>query len=100
MASQNLHNISAKLKNGEPTHTMKFKLNGNIQNVTIIEINPDGSCLFGTPAHQLYRFKVGSEEHIQATGTLRAEAVSYILSNFEQFEFVLKDRVYETVNNK
>lgn len=98
--SQNMKNLTNTLQNWEKTENMIFMLNGCKHNIKVIEINPDGSCLFSTIAHQMYDFKANSEENKNKAADLRNNVVVYINANFEQFKHDLKGRVYEMNREK
>lgn len=95
MSKQNLFNMKNTLENGEKHEMMSFTLNSDVRSVKIGRIMPNGSCFFGTVAHQIYGCKINSDEHKQKTADLRAEAVNYIKLNFERFQFDLQSRVYD-----
>lgn len=92
---------NSSILNGEKTQQLKFKIDDkrtNIQRsvtINICQIEGDGSCLFGSIAHQLFNSKVSSEEHVQKTKQLRKDVVLHINKNLSRFENVLKGRIYE-----
>lgn len=63
------------------------------------EVNGEGDCLFLSLSHQLFAFKVNSEEHVNDTHQLRATVVEFILSNISDFLHEIKGRIYETESN-
>lgn len=85
----------AVLKNGDQVEKITFTLNKSPKNISVAKIAGDGSCLFGSLAHQLWMNKIGSKEHIKSTKILRENVVKHILENFAFFEYYLQDRVYE-----
>lgn len=54
MSTQNLVNTKTLRNNFENRDIMKFYLNEVALNVEVVKIAQDGSCLFGSIAHQLY----------------------------------------------
>lgn len=97
---QKMSKQNQKMKVNEMTKIMKFKIGTSIDAVNVIEIKPNGSCLFASIAHQIYHFKVNSPEHEQATKYLRSEVVKYIQLNYDNFNRALKGRVYERRNSR
>lgn len=89
ISSQNSTLTQAIMANSEEKHVMKFRLGDEVKSVKIIKIKPDGNCLFGALAHQLFLHKINSKQHVGATAKLRTETVSYIKDNVEKF----KDRI-------
>lgn len=88
--------MEAVLSNGEEEDAMIFKLNGEMVNLTVVNILGNGNCLFAAIVHQLWQYPVNSTQHKNATEQLRSKVVDYILANFESFQFNLRDRVYES----
>lgn len=95
LSKQNLQNIVNRMKMNENVAKMNFKIGSENHTVDIVKIAPNGAFFFGAVAHQIYGLKVDSKEHKQKTTELRAEVVSHIQSNYENFELALKGRVYE-----
>lgn len=95
MSTQNLKNMSSVRKHSEKSEVMTFTINSKEEAVDVVNIKPDGSCFFGTVAHQLYGCQINSEDHRQKTQLLRDEAVMYIKANFDRFRFDLQGRVHE-----
>lgn len=95
MSLQNLANMKTLKSNFEHRDIMKFCLNDSVINVNVVKIPQNGSCLFGSVAHQLYGLSVDSAEHEQKTNEIRAEVVIHIKKNFDNFFHELKGRVYE-----
>lgn len=62
--------------------------------VKICTIRGDGSCLFGSIAHQLFYHKLNSDDHNSWTKKLRKQVVDYIGKNYLQFKNYLRSRVY------
>lgn len=87
----------AVLINSESQQLMPFKLDGEIRNLMVSNIDGDGNCLFGAICHQLFRHPIGSHLHNNETVNLRACIVDHILRPeiFPSYEFMLKDRIYE-----
>lgn len=100
ISKQNLFIMSTTLKYNEKEETMNFKLDLEEVAVSVSAINPNGACLFGTFAHQIYGCQIDSVEHQQKTAELREMVVKHIQQNFENFKFHLKGRVYEKLNRR
>lgn len=98
LADQITEMISANFTTRNEEDQMFFKIDKSSICITVARIKPDGSCLYGSLAHQLYQHATNSTEHEQATKSLRAEVVEYILKPniFPSFQHALQDRVYET----
>lgn len=96
-SSQIVQMAEATLENSDPQELMTIKLENKTISLTVANIPGDGFCLFGALAHQLFRHPINSPQHKRATKTLKSEVVEYILApeNFSNFEFILKDRVYD-----
>lgn len=77
------------IENDKPEHTLQ-----------VADICADGSCLFGSLAHQLYKFKLDSRKHVNAKKKLRKDVVQYIQDHRSEFEFELKGCVYDDCENK
>lgn len=96
IATQINEMVQAVLTNGDEEGTMEFQLENNkICRLSVAKISGDGNCLFAAIVHQLWKYPVNSAQHIEAVKQLRSKVVEYILGNFESFEFILKDRVYD-----
>lgn len=78
---------STSLKNQEEEHDLPVMIeNGVHGKIGICLIEPDGNCLVSSLAHQLFRHKLDSSEHIEATKTLRMDVVAHVKQNLETFE--------------
>lgn len=95
ISSQNLILTETIYSNSEKIRVMNFLLNGKEANLDVIKIRGDGSCLFGSLAHQLFQHKVNSNNHKKATKTLRSDVVKYINNNLNDFLFVITGRILE-----
>lgn len=98
MMTQNIFNISATLRNGDKTEFVQFKFNDRDEKVKVANVKRDGSCFFGSVAHQLYGSAINSTEHDEQKTVLRAEVIKHMQTHFEQFRFNLQGRVYEHSN--
>lgn len=89
--------VTAVLVNGDELDQMICKVGPKNISVTVAKNDGDGNCLFSAFVHQIFRFPIGSAEHINEVKSLRSEVVKYILApdKFDSFEFILRDRVYE-----
>ena len=67
----------------------------NERMVLTAEIAPDGACLFGSLAHQLYGFRPGSGIHQRKTIQVREEIANYIEKHYNDFEPGLVDILAE-----
>lgn len=72
ISQQNLSMTNAIYTHGERKHTMNFLINGDSTKLSVIKIKGDGSCMFGSIAHQLFNHKVNSRQHKQATKKLNS----------------------------
>lgn len=61
--------------------------------IRFCKMDSNGDCFFLATAHQLYKAKVGSGEHIQQAIQLRTEVVKHIKENFSSFFHDLKSRI-------
>lgn len=99
LATQINSKMQAVLMNVDNENRMTFQLEKNvIYDLMVVTILGDGNCLFAAIAHQLSTYPANSTEHKQLTKRLRSEVVEYILNNFESFEHILKNRVYDLKN--
>lgn len=95
--------IGTVLLNNDPQEQMQFYHNENEKDqLTVAKIQSDGNCLFGAIVHQIWQHEIDSAEHDTATKQLRKNVIDYILKsdNFESFQFMLQDRVYERNNEQ
>lgn len=91
--------LSATLSHNDETSQMYFHLIENESlSLKIANIPPDGSCLFGSIVHQLFAYKINSDDHRNKTKELRASVVDYISRNYLSFKYELQGRVYEDMN--
>lgn len=68
--------------------------------VKVCEISPNGNCLFGAVAHQLFNVKANSPDHPNKTKELRQSVVDCILKNVELYQQDLKDRMLQDFDFK
>lgn len=91
--------VGATLSHNDETEQMRYQFGEHESNLlTVTKIHRDGSCLFGSLAHQLFANKVNSSVHAKATKRLRKDVVDYISHQYESFKFELQGRVYEEIN--
>lgn len=92
-----------KLKNSIVSNNMKIvqrKFRANVQNILsdmslgVIEISPDGNCLFGAIVHQLFHVDTESEQHVTMVQKLRMDVVKHIENNVTDYLFIMKDLIY------
>lgn len=95
ISSQNLILTKAIYSHNERKKAMNFTLNGLEAKVDVIKINGDGSCLFGSLAHQLFQHKVNSNNHKKAAKALRVDVVKYINSNVNEFLYEIAGRIQD-----
>lgn len=98
LGNQITNMITASLSNGDDQDQMYFLIDEQNIHLTVAKIAADHNCMFGALAHQLYQHPTSSTAHRNATKTLRAEVVEYILEpeNFPSFKYALQNRIYET----
>lgn len=82
------------LKHSETREIMYVNVE-EISPIIAAKIEPDGSCLFGALAHQLFFEKINSTEHRKSMKKLREDVVIHIKRNFKSFENVLIERVHD-----
>lgn len=91
--------LSATLSHNDKTSQMYFRLiEDESLSLKTANIPPDGSYLFGSIVHQLFAYKINSDEHKNKTKELRASVVNYISQNYSLFKYELQGRVYEDMN--
>lgn len=94
--SEQINNmIEVSLKHNVTEIDSTFKIEDNEFTLQFAQIDADGCCLFAALAHQLFRSKIGSRLHENATSKLRKDVVEYIKSHRTDFEYELKGIVYE-----
>lgn len=100
MKDQNLQNIKNTLQNNEKPEQISFRLDSSNLTAKVVKVSANGTCFFGSIAHQFYGSKIDSDDHKQKTIELRVEAVTYLKDNFEKFKHDLQGRVYEHAKTK
>lgn len=94
--ANNLAQTEKRLKYSEVTEEMKFEIHKNDKKtLRIVKINPDGSCLFGSIAQQIFDVKINSVQHGLATNELRTNVVKYIKDHMDNFVNELTGRVLD-----
>lgn len=92
-----------KLKNSvfiNNVNIVQRKFRANVQNVLsdmtlgVIEISPNGNCLFGAVVHQLFHLDTESEQHVTMVQKLRMDVVKNIKNNVTDYLFIMKDLIY------
>lgn len=71
------------------------EISDKIGYVQVAKVNADGHCMFGSLSHQIYGFKLGSDEHINSVSQLRREVVEFIKINIDLFTHEMKNRLYD-----
>lgn len=75
---------------------VKFFIDTKECEMQVVRMKSDGSCLFRAIVHQLYpQLKINSKSFENNVGKLRAEAVSYIEENYDDFLIQLKNAIYD-----
>lgn len=92
--------VDAVLKNNEEEHSMNFILSNMQRKLQIVQIPPDGSCLFGALAHQISGTKTKSGDHSCLTAKMRADVVAHIKKNVDSFEHELKGAILNVNEGK
>lgn len=90
--------VEAVLMNGDTQSSMNFQMkNDKVRQLSVVEVEKDGNCMFSSCAHQLFRKEIHSVEHTRKIAQLREKVVAHILdpNHFSTYQFVLQDRVYE-----
>lgn len=85
ISKQSLKMIEMSLRNNDNVQTMDFKHMDKTYYLDIATIPPDGNCLVGAMVHQIFGYKILSEEHILAVAKLRADVVNFISDNMKLF---------------
>lgn len=88
ITSQLIKMWNTVLLNGE-SHNEQVRCmceNGVSVSFDVAEILKNGDCMYGSLAHQIYRYDLNSAEHKQATQKLRMDVVNYIEENYEEFK--------------
>lgn len=95
--------MSKKIFFTELQTSMDIKLKNKqseVKTIQVVSAPGDGNCLFTSLAHQLTDYKMNSDELKIARDELRAEVVKYIQENRDLFEFEIKGRVYENLEQQ
>lgn len=66
----------------------------------VVKTARDGNCLFSSLVHQIFGHDYTRKKHMHLVKELRMDVVSHIKKNFLDFEFVLKNRIYEEANER
>lgn len=78
---------SVSLENSESQVNMNVEIEkGKSSEIRSALIAADGNCLLGAVAHQLFHYPLRSEQHNNATRSLRENAVKYIKNNIGMFK--------------
>lgn len=94
---QNIRLSSVVLTYKDVLEDFSFE-NDSEMKVKVFKIKPDGNSLFTAVAHQLFCIKIGLDELESSAKKLRKNVVSYINTNFDCFEHILRCRVLEPLN--
>lgn len=100
ISNQIVHMNQIALKHNEQEVDLMFYIEDKEHILQVVEIEPDGNCLFGTLSHQLFDLKVGNRSHTTAMKKLRKDAVNHIKNHRKNFETELKGRLYELNEGK
>lgn len=93
ISAQNSSLIATNEEFNEDQRVMNFTRNNRLGIVKVVNISPDGNCLFSACVHQLYRVKVNSDDHKMIAIQLRERVCSYITNNFSRFQRTIKLRM-------
>lgn len=100
ISTQNLLMYDSFIQNDEAIEEIEYIIDDQLFPLEVVPIAPDGNCIFGALAHQIFQNKVSSEKHESAVRKLRIDAVDFIKSNIECFKHVLKGRIYDKKDKK
>lgn len=92
-SKQNLRMVEAMLRNKENNRYMVLQIGDQPVNVDIVKMKSDGNCVFSTLSHQLTCVKANSDALNVGTSNLRAQVVSHMQNNFDDFKQALKMRL-------
>lgn len=91
----------AVLDNNENENEMAILLSpGKFTNIKTVAAASDGNCLFQALSHQLYKYKMDSNEMKKSIKDLRAQAVTQIKTNMDRYQHELKGHAYELIDKK
>lgn len=94
LSAQTLKMYELFLQSDERVEEMNFIHSKSTYSLDVVSIPPDGNCLFGALAHQLFGYKTDSTEHKIAVDALRGETVAYIRNNRAQFQKELEENIF------
>lgn len=94
LSAQTLKMYELFLQSDERVEEMNFIHSKSAYSLDVVLIPPDGNCLFGALAHQLFGYKTDSTEHKIAVDALRGETVAYIRNNRAQFQKELEENIF------
>lgn len=100
ISNQNLLMYNSFIQNDEDIEEIEYIIDNQFFSMEVIPIAPDGNCIFGALAHQIFQNKISSKEHEDAVVKLRIDAVDFIKLNIECFKHELKGRIYDKRDNK
>lgn len=104
ISKQNIQIINASLSNSEEVidfySRVDLESKKNTRTIKMCKIIGDGSCLYGSLAHQIYYSKIGSLNHQLQTKKMREMCVNHILTNLDEFKPYLKGRIYDKCEEK
>lgn len=81
---------NATITYDESRNEMKFIIEKIQQTLHTVEINADGSCLFGASVHQLLTTEIADKKQSNETKKLRADVVEHIKNNRLDFKHQLE----------
>lgn len=99
-SAQNDDLIESVLKNNETKTHVAIEFEGQQVIVGIVNIAPDGNCLFGSLAFQLDKMKIDSESHRNFSLNLRQRVVKHIKENYDDFKQRIKGTVYDMAERR
>lgn len=77
---------NAAITYNESQSEMTFLIDNVQHKLDTVNVEPDGSCLFGACVHQMLRTKIDSTTQSNETKKLRANVVTHIKSNYLEFK--------------
>lgn len=104
MSKQNIELVNTTHSNNE--EIVDFFVNMDLESmkssksIKICKIDGDGSCLFGSLAHQISFPIIGSANHKILSIRLRKQCVDHIKANFDRYIPFLKSRLIEIHGNE
>lgn len=82
-------------KNLEPHYEIVFGQK-SWKAIKLCDVPAEGDCLFLSYAHQIYGYKIDSNDLNEKASELRTQVVGHILDNINDFVHEVKGRIYES----